>query len=456
MKSYYRLDWPTFKALADKKHARVQKIETPNALELLFTDSGVSFECILWKPGEVGYEESHYSEWFSLYDEESNLSTTPLVNNGKLLSIAEPREGTEVIISTHNLCDKCTWYGDSVRVVSEVLTRNPEDPPGLYRSAHPFWIDMVSGRVQNDDNVSLEQKLSTPSDPHGYLVEVKVNGTERPMREPLEVTGGDYSIQWEEGTIQFVDNLPGGGDVVTASYSYATTSTFYLRPFPENALNVEAAEADFSSDVEMTDGIEYGVWGFVEVFAPQYAYTPSSTPWTFTEGSTVVTGSGYDDSLVGKYVRRVTDPPTSYMIVGAVISPTELALAAPYSGTSGNDVPAAVSSQPTGVYPVGTRIPLTNLKYKRLINIYQEGIGSYPVINKAGASVAERALDLVTFRNTSRGVKGDFQAIPFRYATLRKLDSSYGLEVRIRTSHDRVFGGEAAYLTFYGTVVSSG
>jgi len=445
------IPWDQFKNLLAKKEYTPQHVETTNAYEIFFNDGPFTYITYIFKPGEENYVEGAYNEWVTSYLPLSNIRIEPKTVKGKTLTVSEPREGEEVIVSTHNFCDRCTWYGDSVRVTGEELTP-VEETSGKYLSAHTHWIDMISGRVQDDLNVAFEQKIANPENPHGYAVKVYVNAVEVEIREPLETSGGVCEILWEEGCVQFFTPLD-PSDVVTVDYSYATTSTFYLSPFPESKFLVEAAEADFSTDVIMTDGIEYAVWGYVGAFAPEYSYQRKEG-LTFTEDSVTVTGEGFDSTWVGKYLRKESDTPYAYMVVASVESESSLTLAAPYSGSSGSDVTAALATHPTGVMPFHTKIELKKLVYKRMVNILQEGIGSYPVIQKVGSSSEEREASLTTFRNTSRGVRTDFQAIPFRYATTRTLDSAFGLEVRVRTSHDRCFGGEAAFLTFYGTVVN--
>lgn len=287
----------------------------------------------------------------------------------------EPRTGSETIYVSHDFCDKCTWFGDSVRVNNEALSAAPD---GLtFSSAHTHWIDMISGRVCDDDGYVEEQQLGNPSDPHGYQVVVKVDGVVKTMREPFEASGGDYEVIWEEGKVVFF-SAPSG--TVTASYSYATTSSFYLKPLTGMVLQVETAEADFSTDCYLGDGLEYTVFGYVDIFAPQ-----------------LMTTNG-------------------------------------------------------GSIPPGTKIPIKGAKYKRFNSILGEAIGAFPLVPGIGTSTEEDAMSIGEYRRKARGTRYGMQAIPFRYGTVRELASSYGLEIRVRTAHDRELGGHRATVTFYSTV----
>lgn len=169
-----------------------------------------------------------------------------------------PRDGSEWVVGSHNFCDPCSWFGDSVRLEGDALTDSGD---GLtFTSSHVNWIDMVTGRMHNDDMWCLIQKILNPLDPHGYQVIVKVDGIVKTPCPPFTETGGDYWIDWDAGNVVFL--APQTGKDVAASYSYATTNTFYLRPMPGTILAVEDAECDVSSDVEMTTDIAYSAWHF--------------------------------------------------------------------------------------------------------------------------------------------------------------------------------------------------
>lgn len=295
---------------------------------------------------------------------------TPLSisDDGILLNVSEPRTGTETIYTSHNYCDKVSWFGESTRVNDKTLTSNDGH---LWETGDTYIVDMISGRVQDDDGLADEQRMLEPGDPHGYQVVVTVDGQVKQMREPFTTSGGDYEVFWEEGQINSFSDWT--GKTVTASYSKANGSTFVLKPLPGYILRIEAAEADFSLDVEMNDSIEYSIWGYAAVFAPQLGL------------------------------------------------------------------------------PGGTKIPLKTGKYKKLGQIVNEAIGTYPICEVYGSKESDRSLSKKEFNRVSRGTKSLYQSIPFRYATTRDLKSSYGLELRTRLVNNVEFGGQLATLTFYCT-----
>jgi hypothetical protein len=131
-----------------------------------------------------------------------------------------------------------------------------------FTSTHTNWVDMGSGRVHNEEVWVQFQQLLNPESPHGYAIVVKSDGTELTMRGPFEESGGDYEVLWDEGRVVFFASQ--AGKTVTASYSYSTTSIFYLHPLPGKVWVIEDAETDISLDTIMTDDIVYGVWDGLE------------------------------------------------------------------------------------------------------------------------------------------------------------------------------------------------
>lgn len=195
------------------------------------------------------------------------ITSSKVNSEGIPLYTNQPRVGDEVIYASNNFCDKSTWYNGSIRVENEVLT-NVDNYQ--FTSLNSYWIDMISGRVLDDDGVVSEQIELNPENPHGYKVIIKIDGVEKIAREPFESSGGDYEIFFEDGYIKFFEEVTG---TITASYSYASSSIFILAPLPGKILSIEGAEADFSSDVTYNDTIFYTVYGYVDVFAPEYLDT---------------------------------------------------------------------------------------------------------------------------------------------------------------------------------------
>lgn len=169
-------------------------------------------------------------------------------DNGRPVFVQEPRTGDEVIVATHNYSDPTTWFCESVRVTDEVPTDSGD---GLtWNLANTNVIDLVHGKVLAEDRYVAEVA-------HGYQVVVRVDDVEMTMREPYEASGGDYTVDFENGTITFESSQ--AGNSVEVDYSYAAGSGFCLKPSDGKVLNIEHAEAQFSEDAVFSDGIFFEV-----------------------------------------------------------------------------------------------------------------------------------------------------------------------------------------------------
>jgi hypothetical protein len=177
--------------------------------------------------------------------------------NKALLVANAAREGNETIYASHNFCDPTTWFGDSVRT-TEVLSGSGT----VFSSSYVNWINMEYGKVLDEEG--WKEDVS-----HAYQVVVVAADVTRSMREPYATSGGDYTVNYESGSITFVSGTYSANQV-TASFSYANGSTFYIKPFPYKKLDIEEVEAQFTKDIIMNDTIVFGVFGYVQVFAPQY------------------------------------------------------------------------------------------------------------------------------------------------------------------------------------------
>jgi len=83
------------------------------------------------------------------------------------------------------------------------------------------------------------------------------------------------------------------------------------------------------------------------------------------------------------------------------------------------------------------KVMYSRTTYRHFRNFIDEALGSYPVVPAMGGS--------------KRGVAQDVYGFPFRYGTVRRMDSAVGAELRVRLRNDVAFGGEFATATFYCT-----
>jgi hypothetical protein len=262
--------------------------DVQSTLQSMFSEAQLEVEAVPTSPfvgmqydGSSWITSSVSPAWIAAQVPPKTASGSPLMTiaqmqtDGTPMVALAPTVGSELVVVSHNLCDPCTWFGDSVRVNDETLVDSGD---GLtFNSAHPFWIDMTSGRMHNEDKWIAKQQAANPGDPHGYGVVVKVSGSLKTMREPLETSGGDYEVLYASGSVRFF-SPPVSPPVV--SYSYQNGSTFYVQPDPGNLLRIIKAEVDVSTDSVMTDTVEYNIYALVDVVAPQLVaggFVPSGT-----------------------------------------------------------------------------------------------------------------------------------------------------------------------------------
>jgi hypothetical protein len=165
----------------------------------------------------------------------------PTSPSGVPLVVPEPREGDSLVVVSHNWCDRCTWYGDSERVVGETLTTSDNL---VFSAAHDGWIDLTHGRLYAEDKISAL-----------YKPVVYVDGVPAVERASWADDGDDFVVNYDTGEVLFSN--PQSGHTVTADYSYENGSTFYIRPIEGKELHIEKSEVQFSQDVDLRDTIAF-------------------------------------------------------------------------------------------------------------------------------------------------------------------------------------------------------
>lgn len=174
--------------------------------------------------------------------------------DGSIQTASTGREGEEMLVCSHNFCDRTTWYSTSARVTGEVLTDSGD---GLtFTGVNQSWIDLEHGKLLWEDHITGDYRLSVTVD--GAPV------TEDPMYGP---TPGDYTVDYDAGSLTF--HTSQAGKSVVASYSYATTSEWILQPPAGKVSVVEDAEIQFSSNLSFDDCLRLAPWGYAGVFAPE-------------------------------------------------------------------------------------------------------------------------------------------------------------------------------------------
>lgn len=252
--------WTQWKQVQSIKNFIYQHDDDGDIYTIWGYDGPEAHIAVIWKDVVPdGIQNSGYSQEQNNLDKldfennylaNSNLSIDKRDSEGRSIQVPVPRVGKELIVSTHNFADPTTWFGDSVRVEDEVLS---SADGYVWQSSNVNWIDLDHGKIFDEDSIKLDV-------PHNYNVIVKVDGYVKSVCPPYTSINGDYFINYDNGSITFLQNQLGKN--VTVSYSYATTSTWYLSPSLLKKISVEEAEAQFSADVIMTNSIEFQIWAY--------------------------------------------------------------------------------------------------------------------------------------------------------------------------------------------------
>lgn len=259
--------WPDVKNTVVSRGLQLQavfqdELDNPNWV-VYAVDDKIVFKTLIYSDevptvGGVTQEDNDvYKTEFLAYPNVNQRIGLKQQGDKALLVSVVGREGRETIWATHNFADKTTWYNDSVRVTTGTLYNSGNDL--LFSGSNNYWIDMSHGKVFDED------ALASDID-HGYAVSLTVDGTPKTPRAPFASSGGDYTINYRSGSVTFASPVTG---TVLCSYSYASGSTWVLRPYPNKALDIEEAEAQFSADCVMKDTLHFTIFGNAEVFAPE-------------------------------------------------------------------------------------------------------------------------------------------------------------------------------------------
>jgi hypothetical protein len=347
--------WGEFKKWLDGTYAKLRYVYADEGAAYLIvaTDGSLTRACSINKGDDSAEFEASYLAG-------ANLAQVAKNDDNTALTAVEPRLGTEVIYATHNYSDPTTWFGDSVRVEDEAAT---DDGDGLSWSlAIDMLIDLTHGKIFDEDAYILDQQAANPGSPHGYAIVVTANGVVKTQRAPFALSGGDYTVDYTAGKIVF--SASQAGNTVLVSYSYENGSTFYIVPDAGTNIDIEKAKASWSDDFVMNDTVQFQVWGYAAVFAPQLGL------------------------------------------------------------------------------PEGTKIPIQVTAYKTLAQLTAEAAGFAPFAIPAVGGA-------------SRGLAQPQHVVEFRYGTLRRLLSAYGIELRVKLENDVPMGGDVTTATFYCVVRSA-
>lgn len=188
--------------------------------------------------------------------------------DGRLRVAVEKTDLVKVEYYTVDWTDPTTWYPQATRH-PDVEAVNSGDNLTYDLVGHSNLIDLYHGKVNQED-------FKLDGDGYSYRVSVVVNdgATDNPMTEKDPHTDvGDYTVDYVNGSITF-DSAQNPAHTVKVTFHKATSSRYDIIPPPGMVVFIEQIEAQFSSDMGMTDSVYFQPVGPVEIFAPQLVDNP--------------------------------------------------------------------------------------------------------------------------------------------------------------------------------------
>lgn len=212
-------------------------------------------------------------------------------DGSRIIATTKP-DATKVTLISHDWTDTTTWYETATRVADETTTNSGDNQ--RYLLAHTNIIDTYHGKISKEDYLKS-------ADGYSYRVEVRVNDIIKTEQDPHYGTGGDYTIDYDDGYIDFLSPLD-PADEVKATYYYMVDSVFTIKPETDKNLKIIYVEVQFSDDIILTDSVIFQPYGLVDIFAPQLMPgVPSGTKIPLGDPTVYKTMTDYQNEAVKAY-----------------------------------------------------------------------------------------------------------------------------------------------------------
>lgn len=189
-------------------------------------------------------------------------------SNGRLLVVPTKMSEMRKTIVTHDFTDPTTWYQTAKYITNETAANSGNNQQ--YTLANKYVIDTYHGLITREDYL-------LDADGYSYRVEVFVNDVQKLEQDPFYGTGGDYTVDYKDGYVNFISPLQ-PTDMVTVNYHAMVNSLFVIKPSPGKQLTIYNCEIQFGTDCVLLDSCVFCPYGLVDVFSPSSIPTiPSGT-----------------------------------------------------------------------------------------------------------------------------------------------------------------------------------
>lgn len=183
---------------------------------------------------------------------------TPRSPNSYVQVSVHPAETAKTTRYTQNWADATTWYEGATRQVDQALTDSGDhltyNVPAWSSKKH--IVDVYHGKITNEH-------LLLDSGANSYRVVVKVNGQTKTEQDPHVGSGGDFTVDYDAGSVTFLSALQ-GSDAVTMTYHLVdrtagdgSASCWTLKPDAGKILEIAKVEVQFSDNIVLTDDVSF-------------------------------------------------------------------------------------------------------------------------------------------------------------------------------------------------------
>lgn len=199
----------------------------------------------------------------------SQIYEIPRTTDRRPRIAVEKPDSTKITLYSHNWCDTTSWYEKAVRVVDEGAVDSGDHQ--IYNLTNSGIIDTYHGKTMQED-------FLTDSGGNSFRVAVTVDDVLKTEQDPHHGTGGDYTVDYVGGQINFVQTLS-GTETVGVTYHYANSATYTIEAAVGKNLIIDAVEVQLSADHTIEDTVRFQPYGYVDYFAPHLVpdYLPPGT-----------------------------------------------------------------------------------------------------------------------------------------------------------------------------------
>lgn len=197
-------------------------------------------------------------EWLTGAVVMTKVCDTQLTEVQKVQKVAIYKaEGSSFINVTFDLTDKTTWFQEASRVADMPLALiSGKD----YQAPNTFLIDAVHGKIYMEDSLTENALPSYLGGVLKYKVIIKDNGI-------VINEGADVVIDYITGKFSLLETYTPVGEI-TATYYYAGSSMFTIKPDEGTVIHIEHSELQFTKDLVMSAPIHFDI----------YVYNPYDLP----------------------------------------------------------------------------------------------------------------------------------------------------------------------------------